>query len=1359
MASDPLARFHETWLGLAQPYEGLVVSIPVLVDAQIGAASDAPAYEAFRALAQPEGRTERRVVRDLPRFYREVLGFSADMFAAPTPDHALYVAEGPETLTPSWVLAPRGDAGGACKALGVELGPEVSLDKPDASAAWQYPPTAKLERLLRHAKVPVGLLTNGRELRLVYAPEGESAGHLTFRFDDAAKSDGKPLFDAMRALVSARSFYGARAGASLRELCEASRSRQLDVTQALAKQVLDALEVLVHGFGRAEERDKLGALEAAREEGTLTRGLLTLLLRLVFLLYAEDRGLLLTEHPLFDGMYSLFGLFARLTADRQAFPDSMGLRFGAYGELVALFRAVFFGVNVPGKSESGPLFMPARKGELFDPERFPFLEGWLAGGAPTDDEARSEARVPTLDDGTVLGVLERLVVFEGQRLSYATLDVEQIGSVYEGLMGFDVHVAEAPSVRIGPSRAWVSVAALAELPARERARFLQDETGLAKAQAAKLAEAFSAAIEGLTPSPSPTRGEGSQKESGLEVLAAARVKGTEVALPGTLLLQPGPERRRTSSHYTPRSLSAPIVRRTLEPLLRVLGENPTADQLLSLKVCDPAMGSGAFLVEACRVLGAEVEAAWRRQETADSTGGPLRGSVRGKASQPDASSRIEVGDLTLEARRRVAETCLYGVDKNPDAVILAKLSLWLVTLAKDKPFSFLDHALKSGDSLVGLSLAQIEAFTYAPVTAPADTASKPGNAKAKRAKHDPLPGQLTLFTSLIEGELREAISLRHRLERLSEHSTPEAVAEQAWLAQDSDDALRRVKRIADVIVGAFFAHGKDKDRLAELQRRKDRVDHWLATRDIEPPAEIVEWQRALHEKVNVFHWPLEFPEVFWPGRPDPLDGGKTEEPACFDAFVGNPPFLAGGAVSGCFGNEYKDWLIAAHPGSHGNGDLSAHFLRRADRLLGHHGCMGFIGTNTLAQGDTAATGLAWLVEHGVPLYSVVSSMAWPGNAAVTICVVHLCKGARFPEVIGPPILDGEQVSAISGQLRAGAQRQPPSRLALNEEMFSLGAKIYGQGFVLDDAEVAHLSTHEGNRSRLFPYIGGEEVNSSPTQTYIRWVISFGDMSLSEAEAWPTLLQIVRERVKPERDKLRDDQATAKLTKERWWRFWAPRTEFFDCVRSLQRCLVSSQVTKHLMFSYQPTDRIFAHTLYVFPLEPYTSFAVLQSRIHEPWARLLSSSMKTDLRYSASDCFATFPFPRPDPRTILPAVEAAGEAFYAARAEYMRCENVGLTVTYNRLKDPTNDTPEVASLRGLTEAMDRAVLEAYGWGELEVPPYCAGAGAASADEDRAAQKAFADAVVERLYALNAERAKAEARGATGAGKTGKGGKKK
>jgi hypothetical protein len=1358
--ADPLARFHETWLGLAQPYEGLVVSIPVLVDAQIGPSSEAAAYEAFRELAtaggtarigtgagkthppSPSSQGSRRVVRDLPRFYSQVLGFREDSFAPPAESHALYVAEGPETLRPSWVLPSRefGLAEGARpEALGMEVSPEVSLDKPDVSAAWAYPPTAKLERLLRHTRVPIGLLSNGRELRLIYAPEGESAGHLTFRFDDLAKADGKPLFDAMRALVSYRSFYGARAGASLRELCEASRTRQLDVTQALAKQVLDALEVLVSGFGKAEERDKLGALAAAREDGTLTRGLLTLLLRLVFLLYAEDRGLLPTEHPLFATTYSLFGLFARLTADRQAFPDTMPLRFGAYGELVSLFRAVFFGVNVrtSGGDEAHeahglPLFMPERKGELFDPQRFPFLEGWLTGAAPAaDEEARSEVRVPTVDDGTLLAVLERLIVFEGQRLSYATLDVEQIGSVYEGLMGFDVKLADSPCVRIGPSRAWVSAYELWNVPARERGKFLQEETGLAKAQAQKIADAFSETKDEL---------------AGMAVLEGYRVKGTELAGVGTLLLQPGPERWRTSSHYTPRSLSAPIVRRTLEPLLKVLGPEPTAAQILSLKVCDPAMGSGAFLVEACRVLGSEVEAAWRRDAVSrrldtdvqapghELPTGAKQGECEGERLTSNATATPTTPpDLTLEARRRVAETCLYGVDKNPDAVILAKLSLWLVTLAKDKPFSFLDHCLKSGDSLVGLSLAQIEAFTYSPVDDPSKTEQK-GSPKAKpekRKKGDPLPGQLTLFTGLIEGELREAISLRHRLEKLSEQATPAAAAEKAWLVQDADDALCRVKRIADAIVGAFFAHTKDKDRKDELQKRKDHVEAWLGRRDIAPTEELLEWQRALHEKVNVFHWPLEFPEVFWPGRPDPLDGGRTEEPACFDAFVGNPPFLGGSVISQQFGDTYKEWLFILHDGTQGKTDLAAHFFRRAAAHLGHHGAVGFVATNTIAQGDTRESGLGWLCARGLLIFSAIGSLPWPGQAAVTVSTVCGALGTAI-RACPPPTLDGKCVGYIDSRLRADEVKPDPSPLFVNGGLSFKGCEIAGQGFLVDQGTGAALAN---SVPVVKMYVGGEDVNSRPSQDSPRYVIDFDRMELEEASLWREFFAQVKDRVKPDRELANRDGR-----RRYWWRFGEVQPAMRAAIAPLRRCLVTARVTKHLCFSFQPTDRILNEKLYVFPIESYTFFGVMQSRVHHPWVWLLSSTMKTDLNYSASDCFATFPFPHPDPRTVNPAVEAAGEAFYTRRAEYMLRENVGLTVTYNRLKDPVQGAADLLELRDLTCAMDRAVLEAYGWSDLveKVPPYCA-----ATEEDKAAQKAFGELVVDRLYALNATRAKEEA----------------
>ncbi len=157
------------------------------------------------------------------------------------------------------------------------------------------------------------------------------------------------------------------------------------------------------------------------------------------------------------------------------------------------------------------------------------------------------------------------------------------------------------------------------------------------------------------------------------------------------------------------------------------------------------------------------------------------------------------------------------------------------------------------------------------------------------------------------------------------------------------------------------------------------------------------------------------------------------------------------------------------------------------------------------------------------------------------------------------------------------------------------------------------------------------------------------------------------------------------------------------------------------------------------LESGTAFAVVQSCIHEVWARLLSSSLGDTLRYSATDCFETFPFPQPDPRAVIPELEAVGEALYTARAQYMVDENVGLTVTYNRLKDPGCTDARVVALRAQHEAMDRAVLRAYGWDDLaeRVPPFCV-----ATEADTRALAAFEAAVIDRLFALNAARAEAE-----------------
>jgi hypothetical protein len=906
---------------------------------------------------------------------------------------------------------------------------------------------------------------------------------------------------------------------------------------------------------------------------------------------------------------------------------------------------------------------------------YPFLEGWgPAGSAPialSDD--RAAVHVPTVDDETVFRVLERLLVFEGQRLSYRVLDVEQIGCVYEALMGYHVLQVPAEAVCVKPDRIWVTAEEVLEVPAPRRGKWLKETLGLSAAQAEKLNVELEAAQTDRT--------------KALEALSKFAAGGKKAdpslskARPGQLVLQPGSERR-----------------------------------ILSLKVCDPAMGSGAFLVEACRFLADHVLAAWTRENKTDAMADPL-----------------------LHARRLVAQRCLYGVDKNDAAVELAKLSLWLVTLAKDLPFTFLDHALRHGDSLVGLDFDQIRAFHW----------KKPGDSKGA-------PKQLDLFGREIAMALEEAIELRQKIGDLGD--SPVEDKEKARLFWDAQDALDRVRLIGDLVVGAFFAHEKDKDREAELTKRENLVRAWLLS-DAAPTEELLAMQQEMRARLPLFHWMVEFPEVFYAERPDPLDDGRVNRAAYMDAVFGNPPFLGQKFISATFGDTYRDWLFELHEGTFGKADLCAQFFRRADRLLGYNGAMGFISTNTIGQGDTREGGLAILLAHGYSLYEATTDLVWPGNAAVVVASTHLCKGS--PVGTTGFVLNGRSVEVINSYLRAEPERQALQSLQANALLTFKGVDTGGAGFLLEEREYRRLMENdERNALCLARYVGGEEVNTSPRQNCHRFTIDFGDRPLAEAERWVELLEIVRQRVLPHRMTARDNNY-GRRRRQYWWQFGERQPALFQALSKMDRCLVTAIVTKHLCFSALPSDRVFASSLYVFLFDSHTGFSVLQSRAHELWVRRVSSSLEDRLRYAASDCFETFPFPKPDPRTSIPALEDIGQRLYDFRAKYMVDDNVGLTITYNRLKDPACNDTRILELRQLHEEMDRKVLEAYAegdpegrWLEVEVPPFCP-----MTEEDKKELERFDDAVIDRLFVLNAKRAEEEKiKGLGGKGAKGKRGGK-
>ncbi len=1308
------------WLDHVRP-TGLVLSPTVIKERTLVPERQTQADTAqVGALLGPD---DGPALADPWAFVETVLGWDARYVAGapggPTlpEDLTIAVPEHDTALVPDWAV--QGFDADAPWQLLVQLEPPgVDSDRRGGAEGWEATPQQRFERLLRETGVLAGVMISDRELRLVYAPRGETSGWLAFPLGSLATVAGRPMLAGLKLILGSFRLFNAPVEQRLRALLKESREAQAAVSTALAEQVLGALHELLRGF-QAAEPDAVGAL-ARRDPHHLYEGLLSVLMRLVFVLYAEDRDLIPSRtdaraRKLYDDGYSVRGLYARLTEDAALNPDTMDERHGGWGRLLALFRLIHKG------HASG--FVIGRRGKLFDPDVFPFLEGRAAASDPP--------RVAKLTDGCVLRVLEGLMTVREprtkvrQRLSYRTLDVEQIGSVYETVMGFTIEVAPGRvlAIRAGKNNrtpVFADLDALARLRPADRPKYLKDachrgglSQGVERAvRAAADAEAMAAALEAIV----DERGAPGKSPVGA----------------GTPILQPTEERRRTGSHYTPRALTEPIVRHALRPTLDRLGPDARPEAILDLKVCDPAMGSGAFLVEACRQLAERLVRAWARW--------------------PETRPVIPADeDEELHARRLIAMRCLYGVDRNPMAADLGRLSLWLATLARDHEFTFLDHAIKSGDSLVGLDVKQIEALHWDATQADVD---------------------LGLMRGLVKARLEKVDAERRRIRLAVEDATEEDLRP---ILKRAEKALEDPKLIGDAVIAAFFA--ADRSRAREAERVKVRAaiemggpDWRDRLRPLTAPL------RAGSQPVTPFHWPVEFPEVFDRANPG------------FDAVIGNPPFAGKNTIIAANPEHYLDWLQTLHAGAHGNADLVAHFFRRAFALLRQGGCLGLIATNTLRQGDTRATGLRPIRRAGGTILHAERRIKWPGEAAVVISTVHIHKGP----IAGPYMLDGRDVERITAYLFHAGSDDDPATLAANAGKSFIGSYVLGMGFTFDNsntrgvasplAEMHRLIAKDPrNAERIFPYIGGEEVNSSPTHTHHRYVINFEDFPLERADLgarwveaderpqrdwlregvvpldypdpvaadWPDLLAIVRERVKPERERL-GDNPDARRRRKFWW-LWGPYTPaLYEAIAPLDRVLANCQVSQHVGFAFMPSERVFAHTVNVYALPSNAAFAALQCRVHELWARFFASSMKDDLRYTPSDCFETFPFPpgfEDDP-----ALEAAGEAYYRFRAELMVTRDKGLTKTYNLFHDRLVRDDDIRRLRDLHAEMDRAVLAACGWHDLAERAEAVFLDESNEDEFAYQGRLFwpsdvRDEVLARLLALNTARHAEEVRAGT------------
>jgi hypothetical protein len=570
--------------------------------------------------------------------------------------------------------------------------------------------------------------TNGHRLRLVDAQRSYSRAYVEF---DLPRAIGDPrTFSALWGLLRADAFRETPQREPLIvEIIQASARHGAAVSRALRFGVIDAVGRLLSGLLAGRSSRKLARASSQQLANGFDESL-TLVYRVLFLMFAEARGLVPNWHPIYRDHYTIESL--RDEAERP------GSARGLWETLQAIARLAHQGCR------AGTLIVPAFNGRLFSPSRAPMAESC----AMSDDIARGALlALSTTAAGKKSGRV---------RIDYRDLGVEQLGGVYESVLDY------TPAFTAGP---------------------------------------------------------------------------------GLYLKKGGEQRKASGSFYTPQSITDYLVRRTLHPL----AATASAAQILRLRVADPAMGSAAFLVSACRYLARAYEQAL----------------VRDGERLPD-----EIDDNDRAGfRRHIAQQCLYGVDLNPTAVQLARLSLWLASLSAGKPLTFLDHHLVSGDSLLGASLVDI----------------------ARR----PPPRAARSTARGLDAPLFD--------DRDMEPSLAHLVSERKWLADTPDDKLEivrekerrleqldrtdRWKRLADLWCACWM--WPDRGTAPEAPVFSSLSD-FIATGHSALPRPLVDGllaqAKSIAEARRFFHWMLEFPELYFDA-----EGRALDNPG-FDAVIGNPPW-------------------------------------------------------------------------------------------------------------------------------------------------------------------------------------------------------------------------------------------------------------------------------------------------------------------------------------------------------------------------------------------------------------------------------------------------------------------------------------
>jgi len=788
-------------------------------------------------------------------------------------------------------------------------------------------PSFQIHQYLVGTKQTWGILTNGRLWRLYCAKSHLPLGNY-YQVDllqllDAPEEALKYfyLFFRKAALiqVDGKSF--------LDRVLEDSNQYAVELEADIKERAYEVVELLCRGFAAGFSTDQLTG-QTLRD---IYDNSLTLLYRLLFVFYAEARDLLpLTANQTYRDKYSLHRLTQEID---EALAKDYHLSAKStvyYNRARDLFKLI---------SEGDPdLGVPEYNGGLFNPEEHPFLENHSIADAFLVRAIHQLARIQDKKLGREVAV------------DYNTLSELHLGSIYEGLLEFKPRIADSDLV------------------------IIKEKGSIKYAPAEKHPEKKVAYKKGE--------------------LYLANDKG---------------ERKASGSYYTPEYIVNYIVENTLDPLAKEAQEKvralkPEVDKAiakweklkeqkqgleptekydraiaeererllepyLSLKVLDPAMGSGHFLARATDYLAEAI------------------------ATDPYIKPPGEIGEdseLTYW-RRRVVESCIYGVDLNPLAVELAKLTLWLKTMAKSKPLSFLNHHLRVGNSLIGARVADLDEIPKA----------KPRRGKAVDLSRAPV--QLGLFQEAFNKKLYDLLQNRALIAQFPTETLEDVHKKEKW-ERDFEHNMRRFRILADLWISTYFGNSVAWDTYNTLvENLQSPEPNWEKLLQ----KESVQKATAMGEEKRFFHWELEFPEVFYDEK------GNRKPDAGFDAVIGNPPYVGFHGFA-----DVKPVLHELFITTRGKFDIYIPFWERSLALLREGGVVSFICPSGFMKREHGI-GLRELVQKHklVALHDFEHAQVFEGVTNYT-CIPKIIKGREKTEIVNTMVTFGSDPKSPEFQLTA-----------------------------------------------------------------------------------------------------------------------------------------------------------------------------------------------------------------------------------------------------------------------------------------------------------------------------------------------------